>query len=114
MSTQTVDPAVVELAGVVWRLGTAADAALAQAMDEDLDPLGALLATGAQLTASQSLQLLGEHVELCNEPASVSTDPATLIREADQVLAGRPIEQWPAGTSGLIREVCDLMREHGL
>lgn len=114
MSTETVDPAMVELAGVVWRLGTAADAALAEAMDNGMDPLGALLATGAQLTASQSLQLLGQDVALCNEPASESTDPATLIREAEQVLAGRPIEQWPAGTSGLIREVCDLMRGHGL
>ncbi|MDN5715596.1 MAG: hypothetical protein L0G89_00020 [Janibacter sp.] len=114
MSAKTIDPAMLELAGVVWRLGTAADYALTEAMGNDLDPLGALLATGAQLTASQSLQLLGDDVALCNEPASVSTDPVALIREAEQVLAARPIEQWPVGTSGLIREVCDLMREHGL
>lgn len=113
-TSTSVDPAIEELAGVVWRLGRAGDLGLDEAMRGAMDPLGALLATGAQLVASASLQLLGDRVELCNEPASTSSDPATLILEAEQVLASRPIEQWPAGTSGLIRDVYDLIREHGL
>lgn len=110
----TTDPPVVDLAGVIWRLGTAADDALDKAMTTDGDPLGGYLGLGAQLIASQGLALLGEHAYLCNEPASTSSDAATLIREAEQVLASRPIEQWPPGTSGMIVDVCDLMREHCL
>ncbi|GAA8854268.1 hypothetical protein DUHN55_46570 [Helicobacter pylori] len=112
-ATTTTDPAVEDLAGVVWRLWRAADLAFQAAGPEgdlELD----LLSMAARNAAWAGADLLAdEHRGLCDVPASAERVPAALIREAEQVLAARPVEQWPAGASRLVVEVCDLVREHG-
>lgn len=110
-ATTTTDPAVEDLAGVVWRLWRAADLAFQAAGPEgdlELD----LLSMAARNAAWAGADLLAdEHRGLCDVPASAARVPAALIREAEQVLAARPVEQWPAGASRLVVEVCDLVRE---
>ena len=112
-STETTDPVLEDLAGVVWRLWEAADRAFVAAGshgDLALD----MLEAAARGAAFHATAFIGEHLHLCDRPASTSTQPAQLVREAEQVLASRPIEQWPSGTSSLIVEICDLIREHRL
>lgn len=112
-STAITDLVLEDLAGVVWRLWQAADQAFVAAGpggELELD----MLAIAARGAACNGSALLGDHVQLCDRVASTSSQPAQLVREAEQVLASRPIEHWPAGTSSLIVEVCDLIRKHRL
>lgn len=109
--TTTNDPALEDMAGVVWRLWQAADLAFQAArLDGDLEL--DLLSIGARDAACVGADMLGDHRGLCDARVSAERDPRKLIREAEQVLAARPIEQWPAGVSGLVVDVCDLVREH--
>lgn len=105
------DPVTRDLAGVVWRLRRAADEAVLRA---DGDLMLRLLSVEAEYAVQLGIELLGEAAPLCAKPASSVQEPARLVHEADQVLASRPIEQWPAGTSELIVAVLDLIREHQL
>ncbi|MCW4600232.1 hypothetical protein ON003_00345 [Janibacter hoylei] len=111
-TTTTRDPVLEELAGVVWRLWQAADQALA-AIGPDSDFELYLQTMAVRDAACHGADLMGDQRRLCDVPASTELDPRRLIREAEQVLAARPIEQWPVGTSGLVVDVCDLVREFG-
>lgn len=110
-TTAATDSVLEDLAGVVWRLWRAADLAFQAAApngDLELD----LLSMAARDVAGKGADLMGAHRSLCDVRASAESDPGRLIREAEQVLAARPIEQWPVGISGLVVDVCDLVREH--
>ena len=113
MATTSVnEQAITDLAGVVWRLWRAADEAFVAAGpggDLDLD----FLSLAARSVAADGATLVPDP-QLCDVPASAESDPGRLIREAEAVLAARPIEQWPTGTSALVVDVCDLIREHRL
>lgn len=112
-TTTAADEVLQELAGVIWRLWQAADQAFVAGGpggDLELD----WLAIDARHAACEGAALLGEHRHLCDVEASTARDPAHLVREAEQILAAHSIEHWPAGTSSLIADICDLVREHSL
>lgn len=109
--TSTTDSVLEDLAGVVWRLWRAADLAF-QAAGPDGDLELDLLSMAARDLACRGADLMGVHRALCDVPVSVEDEPRKLIREAERVLAARPIEQWPLGVSRLVVDVCDLVREH--
>ena len=112
-ATTTTDPAIKDLAGVVWRLWQAADLAFRAAAPEGDFELDQLSMAARNLAWVGADLLAEEHRGLCDVPASAERVPAALIREAEQVLAARPVEQWPVGVSRLVVGVCDLVRGHG-
>ncbi|MHA7126265.1 hypothetical protein ACRTEC_07770 [Janibacter indicus] len=98
-----------DLAGVVRLLLEATRVGLRRArMDFDF-PLG-LLAQDAANTWSLASDRIGpDPHHICCRPMSPGRDFFSLICEAEQILARRPIEQWPGGTSELVAMVCDLI-----
>lgn len=98
------------LAAVVRLCSRAAD----QAADLDTDtsrPDLSALSLGAQLVASQTLELLPADAQV-DEPVPLQTDPLQLLRAADALTRMRPIEDYPAGTSQVFFAIGDLIREH--
>ena len=110
--TAPTDSVLEDLAEVVGRLWQAADLAFdAAGPDGDLEL--DLLSITARDAAWTGADLMGAHRSLCNTVGvSAASDPLELIRAAEQVLASRPIEQWPPGTSRLVVDVCDLIGEY--
>lgn len=69
------------------------------------------LSLGAQLVASQILELLPADVQV-DEPVPLQTDPLQLLRAAEALTRTRPIEDYPAGTAQVITAIWVLIREH--
>lgn len=98
-----------DLARVVRLLLEATRIGLRRArMDFDF-PLG-LLAQDTANTWSLASDLIGpDPHHICCRPMSPGRDFFSLICEAEQILARRPIEQWPRGTPELVTMLCDLI-----
>lgn len=98
------------VAGIVWRLAKASSVAVAAACGGQGDRLLGTLAMDSLDAWGVAASLMdGEAAHLCHRPASSSENFLELVCEAEQVLAGRPIEQWPRGTHFLVVKVCDLI-----
>lgn len=80
--------------------------------DGECDSILASHAMCASLASMEALGLLNvdtEVEELWHRLAPNSKDFFGLVVEAESVLAKRPIDQWPNGTSHLVLAVCDLI-----
>ncbi|UUZ44289.1 hypothetical protein LP422_17665 [Janibacter limosus] len=106
------------LDAVTQLLWTAGGIGMAEATRGEYDVVLGSHALRASLAAPEAADLLNLDVRPSwGGPGSNCEDFFALVAEAEQVLAGRPIDQWPRGTSHLIVSVCDLignMRDGGL
>ena len=71
----------------------------------------AALSLGAQLVASQALQLLPAGARV-DEPVPLQADPMVLLRAAETLTRTLPIQAYPPGTAQVIVALCDLITEH--
>ena len=71
----------------------------------------AALSLGAQLVASQALQLLPAGARV-DQPVPVQADPLVLLRAAQRLTRTLPIQAYPAGTAQVIVALRDLIIEH--
>ena len=71
----------------------------------------AALSLGAQLVASQALQLLPAGARV-DEPVPVQAHPMVLLRAAERLTRTLPIQAYPAGTAQVIVALRDLISEH--
>lgn len=99
-----------DLDAVARLLWFAGGLGMAEAAQGEYDVVLDRHALRASLAALEAADLLNLDVRPSwGWPGSNGEDFFALVAEAEQVLAGRPIDQWPRGTSHLIVSVCDLV-----
>lgn len=110
-SSTTTDPTSRTVLEEVVRLLSCASTRAHDLSTAQLDVSMGALGLGAQLAASQALELLPADVDVQDlAPGHVS--PIDLVRAAEAVTRTIPIDQFPPGTSQLVVAICDLIREH--
>ncbi|MFZ1287910.1 MAG: hypothetical protein WAR57_12830 [Candidatus Phosphoribacter sp.] len=109
MPTHRTDSPIDTLAAVVRLLSHAGDLAWRQAIDAPSTTLMAF-SCAAQHTASLALQLLPADASV-DTPLPADADPIALLHNAAELIAARPLEDYPTGTHAVIAGIGDLMNQ---
>ncbi|WP_380166425.1 hypothetical protein [Jannaschia sp. R86511] len=107
-----VDPeATVVLAQLRWLLQDAAEQVRLQAQAEGLSSAGHPLALGAELAACEAANLMAQPPVDDYGPEYVPAGALDTLTAAEFLTRSLPIDAFPAGMSGLVVRICDLLTE---
>ncbi|WP_435377125.1 hypothetical protein [Aquipuribacter sp. MA13-6] len=99
------------LAQVRWLLQDAAEQVRLQAQAEGLSSAGHPLALGAELAACEAASLLPEPPVDDYGPEHLPAGALQTLSAAEALCRSLPIDAFPAGMSGLVVRICDLLAE---
>ncbi len=103
--------ATVVLAQVRWLLQDAAEQVRLQAHAEGLSSAGHPLALGAEIAACEAANLLPVPSVCDYGPEHVPAGALDTLAAAECLTRSLPIDAFPAGMSGLVVRICDLLAE---
>ncbi|MGJ7442951.1 hypothetical protein [Aquipuribacter sp. MA13-6] len=103
--------ATVVLAQVRWLLQDTAEQVRLQAQAEGLSSAGHPLALGAELAACEAANLMAQPPVDDYGPEHVPAGALDTLAAAEVLARSLAIDAFPAGMSGLVIRICDLLAE---